>query len=75
MRSRAASKHSTRCGAQRSPSGRGLAAAEEHVRLETYVNDLMKNQRGLVYAYTALERLVRQLENMLHDVEVRRLEP
>jgi hypothetical protein len=44
----------------------GLAAAEERVRLETYVDDLMTNQRGLVYVYTSLERLVGQREHLLH---------
>ena len=44
----------------------GLAAAEERVRLETYVDDLMTNQRGLVYGYTSLERLVGQREHLLH---------
>ena len=50
----------------RGPRRPGLAAAEKRVRLETYVDDLMKNQRSLVYAYTSLERLVGQLENLLH---------
>jgi hypothetical protein len=45
----------------------GLAAAEERVWLETYLADLMNNQRVLVYTYTSLERLVGQLENLLHD--------
>ena len=45
----------------------GHADAEERVWLETYLDDLMNNQRVLVYAYTSLERLVGQLENLLHD--------
>jgi hypothetical protein len=45
----------------------GHAEAEERVWLETYLADLMNNQRVLVYAYTSLERLVGQLENLLHD--------
>jgi hypothetical protein len=65
MRSRAASKNSPSCGAQRSLRP-GLAAAEERVRLETYVDDLMTNERGLVYVYTSLERLVGQREHLLH---------
>jgi hypothetical protein len=44
----------------------GLAAAEERVRLETYVDDSMTNQRGLVYGYTSLERLVGQRDHLLH---------
>jgi hypothetical protein len=36
----------------------GLAAAEEGAWLETYLADLMNNQRVLVYAYAPLERLV-----------------
>jgi hypothetical protein len=40
----------------------GLAAAEERAWLETYLADLMNNQRVLVYAYAPLERLVKQLE-------------
>jgi hypothetical protein len=39
-----------------------LAAAEERAWLETYLADLMNNQRVLVYAYASLERLVGQLE-------------
>lgn len=35
----------------------GLAAAEERAWLETYLADLMNNQRVLVYAYASLERL------------------
>jgi hypothetical protein len=45
----------------------GLAAAEERAWLETYLADLMNNQRVLVYASASLERLVGQLENLLHD--------
>jgi hypothetical protein len=45
----------------------GHAEAEVRVWLETYLADLMNNQRVLVYAYTSLERLVGQLENLLHD--------
>jgi hypothetical protein len=44
----------------------GLAAAEERVLLKTYAGDLMMNQRGLVYAYTSLERLIGQPEHLLH---------
>jgi hypothetical protein len=45
----------------------GLAEAEERVWLETYLADLTNNQRVLVYAYTSLERLVGQVENLPHD--------
>ena len=50
----------------------GHAEAEERVWLETYLADLMNDQRVLVYAYTSLERLVGQLENLLHDQPKRR---
>jgi hypothetical protein len=66
MRDRAASSTQHRAEAQRSHAA-GLAAAEERVWLETYLADLMNNQRVFVYTYTSLERLVGQLENLLHD--------
>jgi hypothetical protein len=55
------------CEGTEVPMRPGHAEAEERVWLETYLADLMNNQRVLVYAYTSLERLVGQLENLLHD--------
>jgi hypothetical protein len=47
------------------PMRSGRDAAEERLRLETYLDDLTKDQRGLVYAYTSPDRLAAQLENLL----------
>jgi hypothetical protein len=47
------------------PMPTGRDATEERLRLETYLDDLMKNQRGLVDAYTSRDRLVARLENLL----------
>lgn len=49
------------------PMRPGRAAAEERLRLETYLDDIMNDQRGLVYPYRSPERLASQLENLLHD--------
>ena len=61
-----------RAKAQRSPCGRAMLKPRSASGLETYLADLMNNQRVLVYAYTSLKRLVGQLENLLHDQPKRR---
>lgn len=43
----------------------GLAASEERVRLETYLDKMIKDGLALIDEYTSRDGLARRLENLL----------